>query len=162
MNFKNKNHNSGFGLLEIIVGISVISISLFGLSSVSEISLRTMNEALNNTKASFLLDEGVEAVKSLRDSSWSLNIAPLTVSNFYYLSLYNSKWQATSSDNYIDGVFERKIVFESVNRNINDDIALSGTADPDTRKITVYVSWKTRTGTTTKQITGYITNLFNN
>lgn len=157
-----KNNKSGFGLLEIIVGIAVISISIFGIILISVISLRAMNEALNNVKASFLLEEGVEAIKILRDRRWSSNIAPLVSGNDNYLSFDGSTWQTTSVNTFIDSKFERKFVLENVLRDANYDIASSGALDANTKKFMILVSWQERNGTTTKQISGYITNIFNN
>lgn len=157
-----KNNKSGFGLLEIIVGITLISISVFGITSASAVSLRAMDDALNNVKASFLLEEGVEVVKMLRDTSWSLNIAPLVSGNSNYLNFNGLNWQTTSLNTFIDDRFERKFVLENVLRDVNYDIADSGVLDANTKKFTVSVSWQEREGTTTKQISGYITNIFNN
>lgn len=155
--------NRGFGLLEIIAGIAVISVSIFGLAAVMNISLKISEEALKNTKASFLLSEGWEAVKTMRDVSFQNKISPLAVESDNFLDFDGAVWKATSSNIYIDGVFERKFVLENVLRDVNDDIVSSGGAlDTNTKKITVSVSWKGRTDTTTKQIEGYITNLFNN
>lgn len=157
-----KNNKSGFGLLEIIIGIALISISVFGITSASAVSLRVMDDALNNVKASFLLEEGVEAVKMLRDTSWSLNIVPLVSGNSNYLNFNGLNWQTTSLNTFIDDRFERKFVLENVLRDVNYDIAESGALDANTKKFTVSVSWQEREGTTTKQISGYITNIFNN
>lgn len=157
-----KNNKSGFGLLEIIVGIALISISVFGITSASAVSLRAMDDALNNVKASFLLEEGVEAVKMLRDTSWSLNIVPLVSGNSNYLNFNGLNWQTTSLNTFIDDRFERKFVLENVLRDVNYDIAELGALDANTKKFTVSVSWQEREGTTTKQISGYITNIFNN
>lgn len=157
-----KNNKSGFGLLEIIVGIALISISIFGITSVSVISLRVMNESLNNVKASFLLEEGVEVVKILRDKSWLLNITPIVLGNDNYLNFNGLTWQTTSINTFIDSQFERKFVLENVLRDANYDISSSGVLDVNTKKFTVSVAWRERTGTTTKQISGYITNIFNN
>lgn len=157
-----KNHKSGFGLLEIIVGIALISISVFGITSASAVSLRAMDDALNNVKTSFLLEEGVEAVKMLRDTSWSLNIVPLVSGNSNYLDFNGSSWQTTTANTFIDAQFERKFVLENVLRDVNYDIAELGALDANTKKFTVSVSWQEREGTTTKQISGYITNIFNN
>lgn len=154
--------NKGFGLIEIVVGVSIVSICLFGLAAISELSLKSMGEALKSTKASFLLEEGMEAVKILRDAGWSQNLAVITPGEKKYLNFNGAGWQLNSSNLYIDDIFERSFVLENVYRDSNDDITLSGTLDPDIRKITVSVAWYGRKGTTTKEITGYIANLFNN
>lgn len=155
--------NKGFGLLEIAIGISIISLSIFSLTAVSNLALKLTEESARNTQASFLLEEGVEALKILRDSSWSANIASLASGTVYYLSFTNHNWQTISTNIYIDGIFERSFVLQDVNRDINDDIISSGgILDSDTKKMTVFVSWRSRNGTTTQSVSAYITNLFNN
>ncbi len=155
--------NKGFGLLEIAIGISVISLSIFSLTAISNLALKLTEESARNTQASFLLEEGIEALKILRDSSWSANIASLATETTYYPSFTNHNWQTTLTNIYIDGIFERSFVLQNVNRDINDDIVSSGgILDPDTKKLTVFVSWLSRNGTTTQSVSAYITNLFNN
>jgi len=141
---------SGFGLLEIVVGVTVISVSFFGLMSVSQISLRLVEKGAQNIQAAFLIEEGIEAVKFLRDSGWNANIAPLNLNTDYYFSFNNSMWLATTSQIIIDGVYERYFTVEEVYRDANDDIASSGTLDPNTKKINMSVFWQIRTGQTAK------------
>lgn len=157
-----KNKKSGFGLMEIIIGVAIISASLFSLAAVSQISLRLAQTSKQNIKAGFLLEEGVEAIKFLRDSGWDANITPLTTGTSYYLNFNGISWESTGVNNYIDGVFERSFIIEDVYRDANDDIAESGNPDLNTKKVSVFVSWNTQTGTTTKSISTYITNIFNN
>lgn len=150
--------------MEIVIGVGVISISIFSLSAVSNLALRLTEESIRNTQAAFLMEEGIEALKILRDSSWSANILPLAVDTTYYLYFSDHKWQATYTNIYIDGNFERSFKLQNVNRNdTNDDIVSSGgILDPDTKKLTISVSWLSRTATTTKTLSTYITNFFNN
>ena len=158
-----KNKQNGFSLLEIVIGVGIIAISIFSLMAVSVLSFKVIEENTKNIQAAFLLEEGVEALKVLRDSSWTNNIAPLSGGADYYLDFSNGSWQATSSNIYIDDVFERKFTLENVNRDTNDDIVSSGgTLDPDTKKLSLFVSWYGRNGTTTQSISTYITNLFGN
>ncbi len=158
-NFKK---NNGFGILEIVIGAGIILILLFGIGDISKMFLKVGKESIKNTKAAFLLEEGVEAVKTLRDGGYASQILTLPPSTEYYLSFDNAMWKATSSNIYIDGVFERKFILENVLRNGSDDISSSGALDPNTKKFTVFVSWQSKNGTTTKKISGIITNIFNN
>lgn len=158
-NKKNKN-NFGFGIIEIIIGSAIISLSFLGLMAVANISLKVLEENSHNLKAAFLLEEGIEAVKILRDTDWSQNIATLSTGTNYYFEFNGTTWQATTNNTYIDGLFERRFVVENVYRDSNDDIAASGTVDPNTKKITVYVSWPEKGATKTKYISTYISNLF--
>lgn len=157
---KKTKNQKGFGLLEIIVGLSLISGSFFALFLVSQMSLKIVEENLNTAKASFLAEEGFEAIRILRDSSWNINISSLTVGNSYYFEFNGVTWLSTTTNAYIDGIFERKFVLSSVYRNANGDIADSGTLDTGARKVTVSVSWSTKNGTTTRSISSYLFNIF--
>jgi len=153
---------SGFGLLEIIIGVAITATFIFTAMEVSRFSLRLSEATIRKAKTAFLLEEGIEAVKFLRDSGWDANIGSLTGGTNYYLNFDGSKWQATTTNIFIDEVFERKFILNDVNRNADDDISDFGNPDPDTKKISVSVSSQGRTGTSTEQISAYITNLFNN
>jgi type II secretory pathway pseudopilin PulG len=152
----------GFGLLEIVVAVGIISISIYAVFGLFTFAIKSVDENLEKAKAVFLLEEGVEAVRVLRDSSWQNNIASLTAGEDYYLEFTGATWQATSSNVYIQNAFERKFVLEDVYRDGNDDIAETGTLDPDTRKLTVSVSFLGSKGTTTRSVITYLTNLFSN
>lgn len=152
----------GFGLSEIVIGLAVITLFLFGVLAVARLSSRLSEENGNNIKAAFLLEEGMEALKILRDAGWQQNIASLAVLGDYYFSFNNGQWQATSSNVFIDGLFERKLRLENIYRDAQDRIADSGALDPNTKKASLSVSWRSRGATTTKTISTYLTNLFNN
>ncbi|MFA4890138.1 MAG: hypothetical protein WC587_00675 [Candidatus Paceibacterota bacterium] len=157
---KIKNNKDGFGVAEIVVAVAVIALSVFGLLSVAGVSLKMLRGNTTNIQAAFLLEEGVEAVKILRDSGWGANIAPLNAGTNYYFAFNGTTWKATTTNTFIDGIYERKFVLNNVSRNGSDDIAASGTLDPNTKKITVSVSWLSSAGTTTKIISTYMTKLF--
>lgn len=151
----------GFGLAEIVIGAAIVSLALFGIIASVQIALRVSEESLSRTRASFLLEEGVEAARVLRDAGWSANIAGLVPGTRYYPAFSGGLWRATTTNIYIGG-FERYFVLDNVYRNGSDDIAASGTLDANTRKVSVFVSWVTRTGTTTESVSTYLTNLFAN
>lgn len=153
---------AGFGLIEIIAGVAIISIFIFGLTAVSRLALRLNEKNVQNIKAGFLLEEGIEAVKILRDGGWTANIAALGVNVPYYFDFNGSAWKATTTNVFIDGVFERRFIVADVLRDASDDIASLGGPDPNTKKISISVSWLARAGTTTETLSTYITNLFNN
>lgn len=156
----NKFFSKGFGLIEIIVGSAILTVSLIAVSTYFQKSLQFNQENKKIVQASFLLEEGLEVVKFFRDTSWS-NISGLTAGTFYFLNFDGVKWATTTSNVFVDGVFERKFVINNVSRDANDDIVSSGgTNDTDTKKATLFVSWKGRVGTTTKSISTYLTNIF--
>lgn len=157
-----KRAMAGFSLVEAIVGISIFSVFIFSLMLALQLSQRIASESVRNIQASFLMEEGVDAVKTLRDRSWSSNIANLSNGTNYYLYFNGTAWTTTANNVYIDGIFERKLNLSGVYRNASDDIASSGSLDAGTRKASVSVSWLGRSGTTTKNASFYITDLFSN
>ncbi len=156
-NIKNQKRH-GFTILEVVVGVSLISLVLFSLVSVLNTAFRLMKQSTKSIQVAFLLEEGVEAIKIIRDSSWE-NIADLTPENTYFLNFSEHNWVATSTGIYIDEVFERSFIIENVYRDSGDDIVESGgTLDENTKKTTVYISWFNGKATTTKSISTYLTN----
>ncbi|MEK9182160.1 MAG: hypothetical protein AAB781_01055 [Patescibacteria group bacterium] len=155
-----KPFSKGFGLVEIIIGSTILTVSLIAISTYFQKSLQLSQDSGKTVQASFLLEEGIEAVKFFRDTSW-VNISGLTAGTSYFFQFDGTKWATTSANVFVDGVFERKLTIDNVPRDVNDDIVSSGgTDDPDTKKATVSVSWLGRNGTTTKSISTYITNIF--
>lgn len=156
----NGSLSKGFGLIEIIIGSAILTVSLVATSTYFQKTLQLNQDSGKTVQASFLLEEGIEAVKFFRDSSWT-NISGLTAGTYYFLQFDGTKWATTSSNIFVDNAFERKFVLNNVSRDANDDIVASGgTNDPETKKVTVSVSWLGRNGTTTKTISTYITNIF--
>ena len=152
--------SKGFGLIEIIVGSAILTVSLAAVATYFQKSLQFNQDNKKIVQASFLLEEGLEVVKFFRDTSW-LNISGLTSNTSYYLKFDGTKWATSTSNVFVDNLFERKLVINNVSRDANDDIVSSGgTNDADTKKATVSVSWGGRNGTTTKSISTYLTNIF--
>ncbi|MEK7133350.1 MAG: hypothetical protein AAB771_01535 [Patescibacteria group bacterium] len=151
----------GFGLMEVVVGAAIISVAFFALIGALQKTLNIADLSVKNTQAAFLLEEGMEALRSLRDSGWSAKIAPLSASTSYYFYFDAGGWQATTTNIYVDGIFERSFLPTDVFRDANGNIAASGALDPDIKKIIVFVSWKTKTNaTTTREASTYLANLF--
>ena len=159
---KNKKNSAGFTLLEVVVATSIITVSLLSLVSVATVSFAVADEATKKIQASFLLEEGIEIMRVLRDSGWTANVETLTDGVSYHFEFSADNWRATSTNEIIDGFFERSFVLEGVYRDSNDDITTAGgTLDSYTKKITVSVSWPTRRGTSTESVSTYLTNIFN-
>lgn len=155
---KKKNHK-GIVMIEVVIVVSILGIVTVGLIFANIIYLKTASFTLASTKATLLAQEGVEAVKYIRSGGWDTKIGTLTSGATYYLSFSTSTmWSSTTTEEVIDGRFLRSFVIEDVDRDADDDIAQTGTNDPDTKSLTVSVSWPGATGTTTKQIETYITN----
>lgn len=154
-------NNKGFALVEMLVACSIIVVLVFSFTTAAQKGLVLADRALRQTQASYLLEEGAESVKSLRDAAWT-NISSLTTGTTYYLS-YNTStnvWSLSTTSNTIDSIFTRTVVLSDVNRDANDDIATSGTNDTGTKKVTITVSWPDSTGTISKTLVFYVANIF--
>lgn len=155
----------GFGLVEVLVAVAIIAITSVSIFNVYTTYLRAQLSNVKAVKAAFLMEEGLEVVRLLRDTSWSTSIAPVTASTTQYLSWTGAAWQFTTTPQMIDTLYARTVVFMPVYRDGNNRIAETGTLDPNTRGFTVTVEWpddNTALSTTTKQISSYITNLYGN
>ena len=113
-------------------------------------------------QAAFLVEEGIEAMKFIRADNWTSYIAPLNLDVPYTLIFDGVRWGVTTTPIFIDNKFDRRVTLSEVYRDSNGDIAVSGTLDPKTKKLVSSVSWQKDAATTTRQITTYINNVFNN
>ena len=139
--------NNGFGLLEVVLGVARISISVFGLLSVAQNSLRVSEYSLREAQAGYLLLEGAEAVRFMRDMGWT-NVGNLSTSATYYItySITTNTFATSTVDTFIDGVFSRSFTVSDVNRDASDDMVAAPAEiyDSGTKKITVNMSWFNR------------------
>jgi len=146
-------------MVEVIVVISIIVVSVLAAMSVTEKSIYVSRQALRIEQASFLLEEGAESVRIIRDNAWS-NISLLNAGTDYYLTFSAGTWSLSTTPSTI-GIFTRKINVSNVNRNTStDDIASSGADDPETKLITIAVSWTDGGDTINKTLSFYIMDIF--
>lgn len=154
----------GMSLVEIIIGSSIIMVSVVALLGVfgGLTSLSVKNTP--RVQAAMLLDEGAEILKIFRDSGWTSNIASLTNGTTYRFLWQSNAWIATTSSNMIDGIFDRTFMLSAVNRDSTsyDIVTSGGTTDTGTRKATITVSWNDGSGTTSKSVEMYVYNTFSN
>ena len=149
--------NGGFSIIEILIAASIILFSIFAILSLAQKSVQVSRLSLYQTQASFLLEEGAEATKTIRDAGWT-NISSLTSGTTYYLSFSGTAWSLSATPATV-GIFTRTVLFSDVYRDVNDDIATSGTLDSGTKKVTITVSWRDTSGSTSKSISLYMANI---
>ncbi|MEO5635261.1 MAG: hypothetical protein ABIS26_02695 [Candidatus Paceibacterota bacterium] len=156
---KLRKYQRGFFVIEILVAISIITASILAAMAVSQKSISLSRQALHATEAAFLLEEGAEALRIYRDNAWT-NISGLSINADYYPTFTSGTWTMSTTPNTV-GIFTRVVTLESVNRdNTTKDISSSGTDDPNTKLVTVTVSWNEGTTTVTKILQFYILNIF--
>jgi len=153
----------GLTLVEVLVATSIILAFLLALLSAHSLYLKTALSNGETIKATILAEESLEAMRFLRDSSWSTNITPLSLDTDYSLIFNTGVWQTDVTNIYVDNIFERRVRLLSVYRDGSGDITSSGgTLDPNTVLVVSNVSWLKAGATTTKSISTYLTNLFDN
>jgi len=164
-NLKNRrgNRNSGFTIIEVIVACAIItSTSLILMSSASK-GIELSNRALRQSESSMLLEEGAEAVKSIRDANWDL-ISSLSSDTEYYLyfDTTSNTWSLSATpSSKIDEIFNRSIVLSDVYRDSNDDIAETGYLDEGFKRVVVTVDWQNKGEVKSKNLIFYLSNIFN-
>lgn len=164
--FYYKKYIKGFSLVEVLIACAIMATSVLALMAASTNGIQLSNQTLKQTQANFLLEEGAEAVKSIRDESWE-NISNITLNTDYYLTFdsgTNSWSLGTTPVGAIDSLFTRKVVFSGVSRDINDDIVSSGGSydDDKTVKVIVSISWPSTQGSTSsRDLSFYISDIFN-
>lgn len=156
-------NESGLGLVEVLIGASIIVVGILAILVTHSTYVKYALSHDEEVQSTYLLEEGIEAMTLLRDTSWSANIVPISTSATTSLYFNGTAWTMSSTTNeYIDGIFTRNVRVYAVNRDVNGKIADVGTNDPDTRKIVVTLTYPERTGTTTESITKYLVNMYAN
>ena len=157
---KKISKNYGYMMVEIMVAAAIITGSVLATMAVAQKSVYVSFQALHLSQAGFLLEEGAEAVRIVRDNAWS-NISGLTIGTNYYPTFSGGTWTLSTTSNTV-GIFTRIVTFTNVNRdNTTKDIVSSGgTVDNRTKLVAVTVSWMEGGATVTKTLQFYIIDVF--
>jgi len=152
---------SGFGLLEIIIAIGITSITFVAIAGVAATTLKNIRENENSEKALFYAQEGIEAVRAVKDKGWVANIGTLTFGASYHPAISGSSWSLASGAETI-GIFTRTIVISNVSRDPGtkdiEQTYNAGNNNTNTKKVTSTVSWPGKS----IYLTAYITNILGN
>ena len=157
---KKNNPARGFMMIEILIAVSIIVILIFTTMIVVQKGISISRQSLHGTQASFLLEEGGESVRILRDNAWT-NISNLSLSTTYYPTFTGGTWTLTTTPNKVDS-FTRTITVSTVKRDATtgDIVSSSGVLDAGTKLITVNVSWQEEGQTMSKNLSFYLSNIF--
>jgi Tfp pilus assembly protein PilV len=163
---------AGFTLVEAVVAMTVFVIGVVGLIQVTLVARTNSEIGRDVVQASNYLQEGVEAVRSIRDASWT-NISSLTPATNYRLNSQPGvvpPWTLTAGSEPI-GQYTRTVRLDNVRRedtngsgtlNAGDKICVGAGCgqfdDADTKKATVTVSWTQGSRTITRSLNAYLTN----
>lgn len=144
----NKN-NLGFSLIELLVAVTFVSV----------ITLMIVNVTFFNTKLSDINDERVGAIFYLNDGAEKTKLMSWDVLEYgdYHPVLSGNTWVLASSSETLDDKYTRTINISTVERasstenHVYGPIVPSGYVDPNTKKITISVSWVTKNGGTKEE-----------
>jgi type II secretory pathway pseudopilin PulG len=132
----------GISLIEVLVGVSIITVSLIaiGFSVTAYVDARTA--LLVNTKSMYLAEEGYETLRAIRDVDWN-SIEGLALDTEHYFDISTSTIGVTGTPEIIDTEYRRSFILREVHRNASDDIVSSTTVgttiDAGARDVTIYV-----------------------
>jgi hypothetical protein len=148
----------GSMMIEVLVVSTIIVASVLAALIVAQKSIYLSRQSLHQSQAAFLLDEGAEATRILRDNGWA-GVSGLTPATDHYISFSGGTWTFSTTPSSV-GIFTRKITPSLAYRDGSQNLAPSGTLDNQTRLITVTVSWADAGETFTKTLQFYLTDLF--
>lgn len=146
-------------VLELLVVVAIIVVALTSLLGLAALSIKSSVLVKETGQANSFAQEAMEAVRNFRDgTTWGtdgLGALMTGVSYFPQKTADNPpKWQISSGEETLSS-FKRKIVFYNAQRDAYDNIVESGgSADTNTKKVVVTVSWRDRK----VEITTYLTN----
>lgn len=148
--------------MEILTVIAIIGVTLTSLLGLVSFSLEISTLNKQTTQADIAAREAMEAVRNFRENTtWETDgIGIMSTSTDYHPQVSSStlKWVLVSGTESV-GIFTKKIAFTNVQRDGSDNIVESGgTNDPDTKKITVTVSWTEKGRDHQMKLTSYLTN----
>jgi len=144
--------------------IAIFLIFFVTIDAVLVFSISTQKAAAREIEAAYLAQEAMEAIKNVRNQSWTTGIAALTKETAYYPVLVGVSWTLSPVDpGLINGRYTRSVVMSAAYRNPSNNLSSSGVEDALTRLATVRVSWLER-GAATKEVVikSYVTNFLAN
>lgn len=138
-----QNARSGFSLVELVIAIAVFISLISGVFYLAVGSYTPFIGVGNSREMARYAQEAEEAVKIIKDKSWSEIVSNATGNDVKALKNASGDWILQSGTD-TRGAFTRSIKIASVARDGNGAIAESGTDDPATKKVTVTISGTNR------------------
>ena len=126
---KPKTSRQGSLLIDALLSIAIFGMIVAAFSSGITGGQQGTARGGNRTRAVYLAEEGLEAIRAIRDkTNGYATISARTLSQDDGIQLVGSTWTIVENPTVIDGIFTRKIVFSSG-------------VDGNSRKVTSTVTW---------------------
>jgi Tfp pilus assembly protein PilV len=134
---------AGQSLVEVLAAIAITSVVVVALLGLGSVAVRSATASRNRASATSYAQEGIEAVRSIRDRSFSA--LPSAGGSLYRLSKINGSWFFTSGTETIENLFSR-------------DVRIVSTGTSGKVQVVVNVTWTDNTGSHTVSLDTYLTN----
>lgn len=135
------NHQEGFSILEAIIAIALFMLVATSVVGIFVIGTQGSKQGVEYVVAAGYLQEATEAVRSIRNRDF----AEITAGT-YGLDTASGYYEFDGTSDVLDE-YTRTITVEDVERDgSNNIVASGGTDDPNTKQITVNITWDTLTG----------------
>jgi hypothetical protein len=151
----------GFSVIEVIVGAAIVALVVTAIATAWTFYEKLSSQSVRVTQADILTEEGAEAIQYWRDKGWTSNIGNLTIGTTYYMYWDGTDYKATTTATLSNG-YMRTVVFSAVKRDASDNIATSGTTDPNTLLATITVYPNSTTSPMVMQAQTLVHNVFSN
>lgn len=148
----------GSMMVEVVIVVFIITVSVLSALAVTQKAIYLSRYSVHQAQAAFLLEEGAEATRILRDGGWS-NISGFTISTSYYPVFAGGTWTLSTTLTQV-GIFTRSVVFSTAYRDSSQNLVPSGTSDSQTRLVTITVSWTEGGQSVSKTLQFYLTDIF--
>lgn len=146
----------GQSLIEIVIALGIFIIITSGIITLSLGALISERQGGEITQATFFMQQGAEATRSIRDLAYN-KLAYYSDGLTHGIDNSSGAWEWSGLNNIKDQ-FTRTIKIEDVTRDINGNIG-AGTNDLETKKITVSSDWSFALGRANQvQSIFYLTN----
>lgn len=134
MNFFKKNNQEGQSIIEAIVAVTVVTMIIIALVSAVTVSISSSTFAKNKSLANKFVNQGIEAVRSIRDRSWSELVAGSLPNPGKINGLRNNagQWEFNGSSDVPATPFTRRVTVTNLN---------PAPGEEDQIKVTVEVSF---------------------
>lgn len=135
------SNKQGFSILEAIIAIALFMLVATAVVGIFVVGSQGSKQGIEYVVAAGYLQEGTEAVRSIRNRDF----AEITAGT-YGLDTGSGYYEFDGTSDVLDE-YTRTITIEDVERDgSNNIVASGGTDDPNTKRVTVNITWETLTG----------------
>ena len=152
--FKIIFNKNGFSLVEVLVALGIFAVLAAGIFNIVTSSYKNFYGKGDKQSLTQFAQEGIEAVRSIRDNSWQ-EIESVAGAGNKGLVKTDGYWRFSGTSNTLSAL-TRVVAIANAQRSSDSQIVTSGgTTDPNTKKVTVTVS---STGIDDYVLETYLTN----